>query len=43
MDGEVEERCRDAEMVRLDLVYLQNFSMGSILECAHKVLDQMAE
>ena len=26
VDGEVEERCRDAEMVRLDLVYLQNLA-----------------
>ena len=36
------EGCRDAEVVRVDLVHLRNFSMGSNLNPAHKVLDQMA-
>ena len=33
---------REAVEVRVDLVHLRNFSMGSNLNPAHKVLDQMA-
>jgi hypothetical protein len=40
--GEVEERCREAEVVRLDLVQVKKSSMGSSLDAAHKVFDDMA-
>jgi hypothetical protein len=43
VDDEVEDRCRDAEVVRLDLVYPKKISMGTYLEYAHKVFDKMAE
>ena len=43
MDGEVEERGRDAEVVRLDLVHPSKSSMGTYLYYAHKVFDKMAE
>jgi hypothetical protein len=41
--GEVRGRCQGAERVRLDQVHLKFFSMGSMVDPACKLFDQMPE